>query len=205
MAWYPRAIPDWLSYFFNGLIWHKERDKTVVYITFDDGPTPQVTEFVLDQLDQYAFKATFFCIGDCVLKNPNVFCNVIERGHAVGNHTQDHLNGWKVSQQEYVKNTEQASQHINSKLFRPPYGRITTTQARLLKKHGYQIIMWDVLSGDFDQQRTVDSCLKNLKAKTTNGSIVVFHDSVKAFPILEKVLPEYLSFIKEEGYEAKTL
>jgi peptidoglycan/xylan/chitin deacetylase (PgdA/CDA1 family) len=205
MKWYPDRIPEAFSRLFDGITWHLDRDQPTVYLTFDDGPTPQVTDFVLDQLDQFNYKASFFCIGDCVMKHPTLFQKLIIHGHAVGNHTHNHLNGWKVSRDNYLENVALASKWIESSLFRPPYGRITPFIVSRLKKQKYRIIMWDVLSGDFDTDRDPADCLQQLKENTCNGSIIVFHDSEKAFPILEKILPDYLKFLKKKGFEAQAI
>jgi peptidoglycan/xylan/chitin deacetylase (PgdA/CDA1 family) len=205
MKWYPDRIPDWFASPFSGFTWHGDRELKEVYLTFDDGPTPRVTEFVLETLEEFKFKATFFCIGQCVEEHPALFKRILDEGHAVGNHTEQHLNGWKTDSADYLKNVALAADKIPSKLFRPPYGRIKPKQGQELRKLGYEIVMWNVLSGDFDTERTAESCLKNLKANTENGSIVVFHDSLKAFPILKIVLPKYLVFLKEKGYICKVI
>ncbi len=197
---YPDRIPDWFSNLFSGFLWHGDRQKKSVYLTFDDGPTPVVTDFVLDQLAEYDFKATFFLIGDCVQREQELFQKIRFAGHQVGNHTYNHLNSWKTSTTRYVENVEKASIVIDSRLFRPPYGRITPTAARRLRERNYKIILWDVLSGDFDQWGNPNGCLKALKKNTRSGSIVVFHDSEKAFDTLKKILPEYLEWLRNEGY-----
>jgi peptidoglycan/xylan/chitin deacetylase (PgdA/CDA1 family) len=214
MRWYPDRIPDWISRFFPDFTWHGERSKNKVFLTFDDGPTPVVTEFILDELAKYDFKATFFCIGDNVSKHPELFQRIKDEGHTVGNHTQNHLNGWKTDDDEYLENIAPACQgttgrfakaKIKSHLFRPPYGRIKRSQARKLREQGFQIVMWDVLSGDFDLNRSADSILKNLKKNTRSGSIIVFHDSKKAEPILREILPKYLDWIKANDLRGKSL
>jgi len=205
MRWYPDTIKDWFSSLFSGYLWHGSRDKKIVYITFDDGPHPVVTRFVLEQLDKYDCKATFFCIGDCVQRHPEVYKELQAAGHQVGNHTFHHLNSWKTSRSMYLNDIDIAREVIDSQLFRPPYGRITPQIAQKLSAKGYKIVLWDVLSGDFDLKRSTTSCLKNIKKHTRNGSIVVFHDSEKAFPKLEKILPEYLEFLKLKGFQAKVI
>ncbi|ARN78275.1 polysaccharide deacetylase family protein [Nonlabens spongiae] len=196
MRWYPDRIPHWIPKVFKGLTWHKSRARKEIYLTFDDGPTPIVTDKVLEILRDYGVKATFFCIGDCVKRHPDIYQRLLDQGHRVGNHTFNHLNAWKTSWQEYLDNTGQAAQLISSNLFRPPYGKITSSVVKKLKSKGYKVVMWDVLSGDFDTSRSASSCLENLKKNTRNGSIVVFHDSEKAQERLLEILPEYLEFLK---------
>lgn len=205
MGYYPDRVPDWFSHLFSRYHWHGDREHQKVYLTFDDGPTPEVTEFVLSQLAKYQFQATFFCIGDQVTKNPDIYDLVQEKGHRVGNHTFHHLNAWTTPKEEYLNNVAHCSELVDSRLFRPPYGRITTTIARGLKEKGYKIVLWDVLSGDFDPNRTADSCLKALKKNTRNGSVIVFHDSKKSFQQLQKILPPYLEFLKENAWSSTAL
>lgn len=164
-----------------------------------------MTDFVLEQLDKFEYKATFFCIGDKVKQFPNTYNNLLAKGHKVGNHTQHHLNAWKTPSEIYSGDVKECAKHINSKLFRPPYGRITRKLTKELIEQGYKIVLWDVLSGDFDQNRTVASCLKNLKKNTKNGSVIVFHDSEKSFEKLRQILPEYLRFIESRGWKCKAI
>lgn len=196
---------------FSNYIWDIPNNENKIYLTFDDGPTPEITEWVLEQLEKYDFKATFFCIGDNIKKHPEIFNRIIAKGHAIGNHTFNHLNGWKTSTEDYIGNSIQwsvaSSQspncHLKSaicKLFRPPYGRIKTTQAQKLQQLGYKIIMWDVLSADFDISITKEECLDNVIKNTKSGSIIVFHDSIKAFPNLEYTLPKALKYFSEKGF-----
>lgn len=205
MRWYPDTIRDWFSGLFSGYLWHGSREVKTVYLTFDDGPHPEVTRFVLGQLEHYGFKATFFCIGDCVQRHPEVYKELQAAGHQVGNHTYHHLNSWKTITDDYLNDVEKASDVINSKLFRPPYGRIKSQVAKRLRTQDYQIVLWDVLSGDFDQQRTAQSCLKNLKQNTRNGSIIVFHDSEKAYEKLQVILPLYFEFLKSNGFQGAVI
>jgi peptidoglycan/xylan/chitin deacetylase (PgdA/CDA1 family) len=196
---------------FPKYIWDIPNTANKIYLTFDDGPTPEITEWVLEQLEKYDFKATFFCIGDNIKKHPEIFNQIIANGHAIGNHTFNHLNGWKTSTEQYVENSTQWSvvsgqaennkqQRLNNKLFRPPYGKIKNSQAKKLQKLGYKIIMWDVLSADFDTCITKEKCLDNVLKNTKAGSIIVFHDSLKAFPNLEYTLPKALKYFKENGF-----
>lgn len=200
MHWYPDTIKDWFSGLFSGYLWHGSRTEKTVYLTFDDGPHPQVTPFVINLLNQYEFQATFFCIGDCVNRHPDIYKELLKSGNGIGNHTFNHLNSWKTSSNVYLENIEKAGAIINSRLFRPPYGRITASIAQKIKAQDYTIVMWDVLSGDFDQNRTALSCLKNLKKNTRNGSIIVFHDSEKAFKKLKIILPDYFKYLQKNGY-----
>jgi peptidoglycan-N-acetylglucosamine deacetylase len=177
-----------------------------VYLTFDDGPHPRITPWVLEQLAAYEAKATFFCIGDNVVKYPDTYRRLIAEGHSVGNHTQNHLNGWTVPPAAYLDNIREAASHIHSTLFRPPYGRIRSTVVpsinNLLGSQA-QIIMWEVLSADFDRGFTPEQCLKNVLSHTEAGSIIVFHDSEKAFPNLEYCLPRVLESLSRKGYQFK--
>jgi peptidoglycan/xylan/chitin deacetylase (PgdA/CDA1 family) len=196
--------PFWLQWLYSSLTWHKSRSAKCIYLTFDDGPIPDVTAFVLETLKTFEAKATFFCIGDNVRKHPDIFQQVISEGHRIGNHTFNHLNGWKTEDQIYLDNVKQCRELVNSNLFRPPYGRGKKSQYSHLKPQ-YSIIMWDVLSGDFDTDLKPENCLKNVLKHTENGSIIVFHDSIKAFPRLEYTLPRALEIWKKEGYEFRVL
>jgi peptidoglycan/xylan/chitin deacetylase (PgdA/CDA1 family) len=198
---------------FSKWIWDIPSKEKVVYLTFDDGPTPKVTPWILDELNKYNFKATFFCIGDNIPKYPEIFKKIICEGHTVGNHTFNHFNGWKTSTQNYINNTELCQEIIDenrnyssdSKIFRPPYGKIKTAQSRVLLKMGYKIIMWDVLSADFDEKISNEECLNNVIMNLRPGSIVVFHDSVKAFEKLQYVLPSTLQYLQNNNYETRAL
>ena len=205
MRWYPDRIPDWLSGLFPNYHWHGDRSNKFVYLTFDDGPTPVVTPFVLEQLKRFAFKATFFMIGDCARRFPEIKKEVLNQDHAIGNHTFHHIDAWKVPCDEYLDNIAFAKAQTSTNLFRPPYGRITRKVTKQLVADGFKIMLWDVLSGDFDRKRSPSSVLKNLKKSTKNGSIIVFHDSEKAFPILKEVLPEYLKWLKDNDYQCLSI
>ena len=197
---------------FPKYVWDIPNHENKVYLTFDDGPTPEITEWVLDQLQLYDAKATFFCIGNNIEKNPEIFQKIINENHAFGNHTFNHLKGWKTDTNEYVENTRRCSLFIREKgkvisdkgdtfeLFRPPYGKIKTSQSRALRRLGYKIIMWDVLSRDFDRTIAPEECLKNVLKNVETGSIIVFHDSIKAAQNLKYVLPKTLAFLKENGF-----
>ena len=192
-------IPWWLKMAYPKRVWNFSRNERKIYLSFDDGPHPVATPFVLDLLAKYQARATFFCIGKNVELYPDIYARILREGHSVGNHTQNHLNGWKTPDVTYLENISLARNHIKSSLFRPPYGRLRTAQARKLAD--YRIIMWDVLSGDFDKSLTVEDCTRNVIRHTNNGSIVVFHDSEKAWPIMNNVLPVVLEHFKKEGFE----
>ena len=187
--------------------WDIPSDDKTIYLTFDDGPHPNATPFVLDQLKKYQAKATFFCIGKNVVSYPDIYARILHEGHRVGNHTQNHLNGWKSSDSKYLSNVEEAAKYIDSNLFRPPYGRITRFQAACLQKSKaqYKIIMWDVLSADFDLDISAEKAAKNVINNSKNGSIIVFHDSEKAFVRLETALPMVLDFFSEKAYQFKVV
>lgn len=234
-------MPSFIQRLYPERIWAFSRKSNSVYLTFDDGPIPEVTPWVLDELKKHNAKATFFCIGENIEKHPEIFKRIISEGHSVGNHTFNHLNGWKTETWEYVENVEKAerwmrdagcgvkdegcgvigaerwmtdeqfSQSNNSKptspfvnrkssivnrksLFRPPYGRIKPSQAKILRKKGYKIVMWDIISYDFDASISPEKCLQNVLGKIKPGSVVVFHDSLKAEKNLRDVLPKVLEY-----------
>jgi len=199
--------PFFLRWYYPSLIWNKARSEKAIYLTFDDGPIPDVTDFVLKTLQDYDAKGTFFCIGDNIRKHPEVYDRLIAGGHRIGNHTFNHLKGWKTADKRYLENFEQCQALTGTKLFRPPYGRIKKSQARAIKaKHPeMDIIMWDVLSGDFDTSLAPEKCFKNVVRHTNNGSIIVFHDSLKAFDRLQYALPRTLAYFKERGFAFRTL
>lgn len=201
--------------------WTKMEIPESIYLTFDDGPIPEITPWVLDLLKEYNARATFFCIGDNVKKHPEIFRRILSEGHSVGNHTFNHLDGWKTSTSAYIENVFKAEKAITSekneelqatnyklqttRLFRPPYGRIKNSQARKLANFGYQLVMWDVISWDFDSELTEEECLKNILKNSEEGSIIVFHDSRKAFKNLQKVLPQVLEYYKKKNFSFKSL
>ncbi len=195
--------PWWLKAIYPNRIWNLNRAERKIYLTFDDGPHPVATPFVLDLLAKYNANATFFCIGKNVELYPEIYARILREGHAVGNHTQHHLNGWKTDTATYLDNISKAEKTIQSGLFRPPYGRLTAAQARKLSH--FRIIMWDVLSGDFDSSISTEACTRNVIRHTNIGSIVVFHDSEKAFKNLRTTLPVVLEHFKKEGLECGTI
>ena len=195
--------PWLLKKIFSSYTWSIDTNEKILYLTFDDGPHPVATTFVLNELKKYKAKATFFCLGKNVAAHPELYRQIIKEGHHVGNHTYNHLNGWKTKNEIYLANITEAAKLIDSNLFRPPYGRIKSAQVRSLNKvlgRKIEVVMWDVLSGDFDQKTTPDKCLQNVIRAAEPGSIVVFHDSEKAFPRLEYVLPKILKDFSEKGY-----
>jgi len=192
--------PNWLRRLYYSFQWSVKSDVKEIYLTFDDGPTPEVTDWVLTQLAEYNAQATFFCIGRNVERHPEIYERILEQKHAVGNHTYSHLNGWKTWNNEYINDIELASHYIDSKLFRPPYGKIRQNQIKNLRKHGYKLFMWDVLSEDYNKDKTPEQCLNIVKNYTTKGSIIVFHDSLKGSKNLYGSLPETLKYFIEKGY-----
>ena len=192
-------------------IWHGSRKEKILYLTFDDGPIPEVTPWVLELLHQFQAKATFFCIGENIEKHPAVFKAILEQGHQVGNHTLEHVNGWKTSSEEYLRQIHSAQKIMDGyvstsakALFRPPFGKATSSQAREILKN-YEIVMWDVLSKDYEPQITKENCWKRVLHPTKNGSILVFHDSLKAKKNLEYVLPKVLAHYSKLGYRFDAL
>jgi peptidoglycan/xylan/chitin deacetylase (PgdA/CDA1 family) len=199
--------PLLLKWYYPQLTWNKTRDHKVIYLTFDDGPIPDVTDFVLKTLNSFSAKATFFCIGDNILKYPQIFESIKNEGHSIGNHTFNHLKGWDTSDDIYFQNFQKCQVQTGTNLFRPPYGRIKKTQIALIKSNypAMEIVMWDTLSGDFDTNLLPEKCLKNVIKHTTNGSIVVFHDSLKAFDRLFYTLPKVLEHFSGLGYQFEQL
>lgn len=214
----------------------KIESENTIYLTFDDGPVPEVTPWVLELLKKYDAKATFFCIGDNVKKHPDVFRQVLASGHLIGNHTFNHIKGWKTNNSDYIENTLKAENLINElvneekrkktlnselltlnlerpehgrranyKLFRPPYGQIKNSQASKLVKKGFKIVMWDVVSGDYEAEFSASQCYDNVVDNAEAGSTIVFHDSEKAFPNLQKILPDILKYYSEKGYQFRSL
>ena len=201
--------PWWLKRIYPGRLWDINTKKKIIYLTFDDGPHPIATPFVLDILKKYNAKATFFCIGKNVVAYPCIYKRILDEGHRTGNHTQNHLNGWKTSNDVYLNDIAEATSYINSELFRPPYGRIKTAQAKHLSKaieiKEPRIIMWSVLSGDFDTITSNQKCLQNVVTNAKAGSIIVFHDSERAYPRLEYALSNALKILSERGYQFEKL
>jgi len=235
MKQYFVKTPKIIKNLFPDFIWQVATNKKEIYLTFDDGPIPKITPWVLDTLEKYKAKATFFCVGENITKHPEIFKQIIDRKHAIGNHTFNHLQGWKTDNSEYLNNINKTedvirnlafknkrkerreerkpynhipttnSQQLTINLFRPPYGKIKISQSKELRKKGYQIIMWDVLSGDFDKKTSKEKCLENIIKSSKEGSIIVFHDSKKAFKNLEYALPKVLKYFSEKGFIFKAL
>lgn len=171
----------------------------MVYLTFDDGPIPEVTPWVMELLDHYSIKATFFCVGDNVRKHPEIYEEILRRGHRVGNHTFNHIQGWKSWTKSYLANVRKAAELIDSNLFRPPHGHVRLAQMWFLKRH-YKIVMWDVVTRDYNPALTGENLLKIVQKRTRNGSIIVFHDSIKSFPRLQSGLPLAIEWLLAQGY-----
>ena len=215
MKFYWTKTNTFVKKIFSNYIWDIPNTENKIYLTFDDGPTPEITEWVLDELKKHNVKATFFCIGKNTSNHKDIFLKIINDGHSIGNHTYNHLKGWHTSTVDYLNNVELCKSEIKnfkskilnqkSLLFRPPYGKIKRAQSKKLRQLGYKIIMWDVLSADFDQTITPKKCLDNVLRNVKSGSVIVFHDSVKAFKNLEHTLPRALKFLKEKGFKFETI
>jgi peptidoglycan-N-acetylglucosamine deacetylase len=194
--------PFWLQKLFPKYTWVKNTAEKKIYLTFDDGPHPEHTLFVLNELQKVNAKATFFCIGKNVDLYPDVYAKIIAEGHTIANHTQNHVKGRATKDEVYFNNVLQAANNISSNLFRPPYGSIKKSQAKLLMGHNpaFEIIMWTVLSADFDESITKEKCLRNVLENTSKGSIVLFHDSEKAKERMYYALPKFLEKFKQDGF-----
>jgi peptidoglycan/xylan/chitin deacetylase (PgdA/CDA1 family) len=202
---FKHTIPFFIRLITPMLTWKVQTADKSVFLTFDDGPHPQITPWVLGQLEQFKAKATFFCVGQNVERYSQTYQQLLEAGHTAGNHTFNHLNGWKTPTQVYLNNVAQASKVMDTKLFRPPYGRIGLGQLRALRKQGYQVVMWDVLTCDYEKNLDTTKALKHILRSIKPGSIVVFHDSEKAQQQLEILLPEVLKQLLAKGFSFKSL
>jgi peptidoglycan/xylan/chitin deacetylase (PgdA/CDA1 family) len=191
--------PKLIQNFFPNFIWQVPTREKVMFLTFDDGPIPEVTPWVLDELAKFKAKATFFCVGNNVRQHPDIFQRILDEGHTVGNHTFNHMNGWQTENLPYFHDVRHCANLVHSSLFRPPFGRMKPAQIQFLQRH-YRIIMWDVLSGDFDQEITKEQCMRNVVDHAQEGSIIVFHDSIKAKKNLMYALPKILEHFSQEGY-----
>lgn len=190
--------------FSKNILWEKYSSDKTIYLTFDDGPNPDVTPFVLTILDQYTAKASFFCLGKNVETFPDLTQQILNNGHCIGNHSYSHKNGWTTKTKEYISDVEKSTNLISSKLFRPPFGKITFSQLNLLKNK-YNIVMWSLMSGDFDHSLSNEKCLLLCTSYTKNGTIIVFHDTLKAKEKLMYVLPKYLDYYSKLGYSFLSL
>ncbi|MDO6596386.1 polysaccharide deacetylase family protein [Oceanihabitans sp. 2_MG-2023] len=211
MNFTPVKTPLIVQKLFSKYTWKIASNTKEIYLTFDDGPTPEITNWVLDLLKQYNAKATFFCIGNNIEKHPEIFQDIITQGHTIGNHTHNHVKGWKTSVIDYLENVQLAQNVIhskiksNTKLFRPPYGQITPKQGTALINIGYKIIMWTVLSIDWDSSISRKTSLKNVITKAKSGNIIVFHDSIKASKNMQYALPKVLEHFSKKGYLFKSI
>lgn len=204
MRQYLFKTPWWVQKLYPSYLWKMPGGESRVYLTFDDGPHPTITPWVMAELEKYGASATFFCIGKNVVQHPEVYQRIIAAGHAVGNHTYSHQNGWKTNTEAYLDDVKKAGIYIDSALFRPPYGRIQKAQADglsiILKKADVKVVMWNILSGDFDQSLSPERCTYAVIKGTKPGSIIVFHDSEKAFPNLSIALPAVLKSLSAKGF-----
>jgi peptidoglycan/xylan/chitin deacetylase (PgdA/CDA1 family) len=204
---YFTKTPFWLKKLYPTCLWnYPSAHGKIIYLSFDDGPHAVATPFVLDQLKKYNAKASFFCIGKNVVEETAIYKRILMEGHRVGNHTFNHMNGWKTDNKIYLQNIEKTREWVDSDLFRPPYGRATAFQIRnLIDKLHYKVVMWDVLAGDFDPSVTGKEAAERVIRKSRPGSIVVFHDSTKAFAVLQEALPAVLSYFSGAGYSFETI
>jgi peptidoglycan/xylan/chitin deacetylase (PgdA/CDA1 family) len=201
---YAVKTPALVKALYSDFIWNLNRKENSVYLTFDDGPHPQITLEVLNLLAEANAKGTFFCVGANIEKYPETYNRVLAEGHSVGNHTYDHMNGWKNSNAAYYRSILKCKNYTNSKLFRPPHGKITRTQAKAVKKK-FDIVMWDVLSADFDKSVPKEKCFENVVRNIKPGSIVIFHDSEKSSEKMLYTLPKVLAFIAEKNWNLKAI
>ncbi len=204
MYWH--KTPALLGSIFSDVLWKVPTNKNDIYLTFDDGPVPDATEWVLEELDKFSIQATFFMVGENVHKHDEVYKSVLNRGHSIGNHSHNHLNGWRTRTNTYVENINKCEKLLETtnRMFRPPHGRLQWQQYKTIKKT-YKVVMWDVLSGDFDNSLSEEKCLNKSIQGTVGGSIIVFHDSVKSIKKVKFVLPRYLDHFTSKGFNFKPL
>jgi peptidoglycan/xylan/chitin deacetylase (PgdA/CDA1 family) len=212
----PVKTPKVVKSLYPKYIWDITTLEKVLYLTFDDGPTPEITPWTLELLEHYNAKATFFCIGNNIEQYPELFKQTLLKGHAIGNHTQQHLKGWFTPKATYLNDTKKAQQQLDriylkhgltpkKQLFRPPYGKLTRAQGKSLMQLGYNIVMWDILSFDWDASISKERCLKHVISKAERGSIIVFHDSLKASKNMQYALPKVLEYFAKKGYRFEAL
>lgn len=204
MSYYYKKTPFFLRWIYSDAIWRINNIEKVLYLTFDDGPTEGVTNFVLEELEKYNARVTFFCVGYNAERNLELLSEIRNKGHVVGNHSYSHYNGFRTKRKEYVEDVERGEALVNSNLFRPPYGKMKWKQYKTLKNN-YTIVMWDVMAGDFDESIDADVCFANVVENAKEGSIVVFHDTEKAFPRLKIALPRVLKYYSDLGYKFEVL
>lgn len=197
--------PGVVRMLYPAALWRERTERKEVFLTFDDGPVPEVTPKVVEILEEYGIKATFFCVGENVKKYPDVYNLLQERGHRTGNHTFNHLQAFRSNRNDYLRNVQKARNYIKSDLFRPPHGQLYPWQMKELKKIFNRIVMWDVLSKDYDAGLTWEDVFENVKRHVRPGSVIVFHDSLKALSGMEKALPETIKYLLSEGYEFKLI
>lgn len=202
---FPARIPFWIKWLYPSFTWQISTHEKFIYLTFDDGPHPRITPLVLEMLNEYKAKATFFCIGDRVKLYPEIAQRILAEGHAIGNHTQHHLNGWSSTLDKYMDDVLQASLLTSSKLFRPPYGRIKRMQARQIERQGYKIIMWTILSADYDATLSKEACARRVTGNIDNGNIYLFHDSEKGEERMLYALPKLLKQATAKGFLFKRI
>jgi len=215
MRFAPVKIPSFIQRLFPNYVWDFSSNDKILYLTFDDGPTPEITQWTLNILKQYNAKATFFCIGNNVAKHPEIFHAVLNEGHSIGNHTNDHLKGWNTSTKKYLENVTKSEAIINKELdcsefklslFRPPFGQLKKSQGKAIIQLGYKIIMWSVVAFDWEKKVSKEQCLKNVIYKTSaKNNIIVFHDSVKASRNMMYALPKVLEHFSKKGYVFKAI
>lgn len=201
---YLTKTPNFIRKSFPNFIWNVPSSEKDIYLTFDDGPIAEVTPFVLKSLSEYKAKATFFCVGQNIENNPEIFEEIKDSGHGIGSHSHNHLSGWTTDNVRYVSNVKKAADLSDSILFRPPYGRIKPSQAKTIGKD-LKIVMWDVLSGDFDPHVDAEKCFQNVIQNSKSGSIIVFHDSQKSYSVLKVVLPRVLKYYTDLGYNFRSI
>jgi len=207
---YPLKLPRFSRLFFPSALLYKPDDTQTVYLTFDDGPSPEITEFVLNELKKYRAKATFFCLGDKIQRHPDILRQLIAENHRIANHSYHHLDAWKTSPEKYLKDVVKTEALIDSfttskKLFRPPFGHITPLHTRVLNKAGFQTVLWTSVSGDYKKGLDTEKVLKRLIRYTQSGDVLVFHDSAKASDNLRKILPGLLYHLHQKGFRFDSL